>query len=315
MSGSHGPPPAHPVNRALLSSRAAGLLLALALAACADPAPGPCAFSTAGAAWLSFSATASGNYDLWALRADGSCLVQLTSDPGDDLFGSWSPAGTVAFMSRRGGGKQLWLHDLGNGVEWPLGVGALEATSPAFSPDGERLAFEGQPSGAATSTDIYVVAAGGGTPLQLTSGAGLNARPAWSPDGATIYFVSNRGGTYNVWKVPSAGGTEVMVTPTTGVLGGAAVSPDGLSLAYTLPGSGGSLSAVVLHELATGTRRVVSNQFDSEPAFDPTGATLVVTSFRGGNADLWLLDVATGAAIRQLTTSSFHDGAAAFALR
>jgi TolB protein len=297
------------------SSRAAGLLLVLALAACADPAPGPCAFTSAGAAWLSFSSTSSGNYDLWALRADGSCLAQLTSDPADDLFGSWSRSGTVAFMSRRGGGKQLWLHDLASGAEWPLDFGALEATSPAFSPDGERLAFEGQPTGAGTTTDIYVVAASGGTPVKLTSGAGLNARPAWSPEGATIYFVSNRGGIYNVWKVPAAGGTEEMVTPTTGVLGGPAVSPDGLSLAYTLPGSGGSLSAVVLHDLASGARRVVTNQFDSEPAFDPTGQTLVVTSFRGGNADLWLLDVASGAAIRQLTTSTFHDGAAAFALR
>jgi len=39
---------------------------------------------------------------------------------------------------------------------------------------------------------------------------------------------------------------------------------------------------------------------------------MVVTSFRGGNADLWLLDVATGAEVRQLTTDSGIDGAAAF---
>jgi Tol biopolymer transport system component len=42
-------------------------------------------------------------------------------------------------------------------------------------------------------------------------------------------------------------------------------------------------------------------------------ARIVVTSFRGGNADLWLLDAATGAQVRQLTTDSGIDGAAAYA--
>jgi hypothetical protein len=73
----------------------------------------------------------------------------------------------------------------------------------------------------------------------------------------------------------------------------------------------------VIRDLSTGVIRVVSSQADQEPAFDRTGARMIVTSFRPlvplGNADLWLLDSATGAAVRQLTTEPSVDAGAAYA--
>jgi Tol biopolymer transport system component len=292
------------------------LLCALTVAGCggsAAPGASPCALPAAGAQWLAFSSSRHGSHDLFAMRDDGSCLTPVTSAEGDELFAAWSPAGTIAYASARSGRLQLYLHDVATGAERLLDVGELSATSPAFSPDGRSVAFEGAEPGAAGVSDLYVVPAAGGTPLQLTSGQGHSAGPAWSPDGSTLYFVSNRDGGYNAWTIPAAGGTESLIPGTAGILGRPAATPDGTGLAYTLAVPGAAFSRVVLQTLSTGALRTVSEQADREPAFDRTGARLVVTSSRAGTAGLWLLDLATGDAIRQLTAGPGVDGLAAYA--
>jgi Tol biopolymer transport system component len=276
-------------------------------------APDPCALRTPGAQWLAYSSKRTGVYDVYAMRADGTCLTQVTNDSADDLFVTWSPAGTLAYMSARTGKMQIYVRDFTTGVESLLDVGDLTATSPAFSPDGQYVAFEGYEPGVTAISDVYLVPAAGGTPVKLTSSLRYSAGPAWSPDGSAVYFVSNRVSGYNVWTVPVAGGTEVMIAGTTGILGRPAATPDGSGIAYTLSAAGAAFSKVVLQTLTTGIIRTVTTQADGEPTFDHTGAKVVVTSFRGGNADLWLVDVATGAEVRQLTNHPGIDGAAAFA--
>jgi TolB protein len=306
--------PAHAGNALQMNRHGSAMLcvLAGAIAGCGGSTPDPCALRTAGAQWLAFSSKRTGVYDVYAMRADGTCLTQVTNDAADDLFATWSPAGTIAYMSSRSGRMQIYVHDLASGIERLLDVGDLTATSPAFSPDGQLVAFEGYEPGVTAVSDVYVVPAAGGTPVKRTTGQKYSAGPAWSPDGATLYFVSNRVSGYNVWSVPAAGGTETMIAGTGGILGRPVATPDGSGIAYTLSAPGAAFSKVVLQTLATGIVRTVTTQADGEPTLDRTGARMVVTSFRGGNADLWLLDVATGAEVRQLTTDPGIDGAAAF---
>jgi TolB protein len=207
---------------------------------------------------------------------------------------------------------QIYVRDFTSGDERLLDVGDLTATSPAFSPDGTRVAFEGYAPGVTAVSDVYVVPAAGGVPVKLTTGQKYSAGPAWSPDGSMVYFVSNRVSGYNVRTVPAAGGAETLVPGTAGILGRPAATPDGTGIAFTLPAAGAAFSKVVLLNISTGTVRTVSSQSDGEPTLDRTGSRMAVTSFRGGNADVWLLDVATGAEVRQLTDDPGIDGAAAF---
>jgi Tol biopolymer transport system component len=283
------------------SSRTADLAIA--------PEPG-CALRDPGAQWLGFSSSRSGSYDVYAIREDGTCLTRVTSDAGDDLFVTWSPAGTLAYASARSGTMRIYVLDFTTGAKVALDVGDLAATSPAFSPDGSTIAFEGHAPGVTALSDVYVVPAAGGTPVNLTGGTTYNAGPAWSPDGGTLYFVSNRTRAFDVWKVPSAGGASTQVTTASGILGRPAPTPDGAGIAYARS------SEVVIQDVSgspPGTPRVVSSQRDGEPTVDRTGTRMVVKSSRDGSPELWLLDVATGAAVAKLTSGPGLDGAPAFA--
>jgi len=68
-----------------------------------------------------------------------------------------------------------------------------------LSPDDRWVCFMGQKRGDANG--IYVVSASGGAWTQITDGKYRDDKAKWSPDGKTIYFISNRGGFCNVWGI------------------------------------------------------------------------------------------------------------------
>ena len=87
---------------------------------------------------------------------------------------------------------------------------ARRATSPAFSPDGSRIAFawNGDPKGGAKGFDLYIKAIGSETLLRLTQHASDWISPAWSPDGTQIAFQRLAGADTGIYVVPALGGPE-----------------------------------------------------------------------------------------------------------
>lgn len=67
-----------------------------------------------------------------------------------------------------------------------------------FSPDGRWIVFEAvkQPS-----STIYAIAAAGGPWVRITDSKQWDDKPRWSPDGKTIYYLSERRGFFNVWGI------------------------------------------------------------------------------------------------------------------
>jgi Tol biopolymer transport system component/DNA-binding winged helix-turn-helix (wHTH) protein len=70
-----------------------------------------------------------------------------------------------------------------------------------FSPDGKWISFNAFNATDPSASTVYVVSASGGSWIRLTEGTYWDDKPRWSPDGKAIYFVSNRTGFFNVWKV------------------------------------------------------------------------------------------------------------------
>ncbi|MEM8547867.1 MAG: hypothetical protein AAGF46_06865, partial [Pseudomonadota bacterium] len=112
---------------------------------------------------------------------------------------------------------QLWLLPGQGGAAAPLTPAGLQLQSPRWSPDGSRIVA----SGGWESSDqhLWMVDAANGTVMQLTNGAWQDSAPVWRPDGQAIVFVSDRGGSQDLWQLTLASSATVSLVRSTAALG------------------------------------------------------------------------------------------------
>jgi len=79
--------------------------------------------------------------------------------------------------------------------------GAIEV-APAWSPDGEQIAFVSDRAG---GPQVYVMDADGSNQRRLTFQGTYNTHPAWSPDGNWIAYESRIGGQFDIWLIDPEG--------------------------------------------------------------------------------------------------------------
>jgi len=337
----------------MMSRRARASVLLLWLVACGGGGSkaDPCAIPADGAGFLLYAADgdpdpAIVNFELRAIKTDGSCDQPVASGPDYDLFPSWSRStGLVAWGAGRGGQNRIVVQSVQGGPQRVLDTGPEPATAPSLSPDGTLVAFERLAAGAATG-DVYVMPTAGGTPAELAAGTievfdtadppnlvgtcpANDAGPVLSDtaEGRFVYFVSTRSSTScaagaqvnEVWRQaigPTGGpsGVPEKLTTGSGILGRPAVAPDGKSFAYARTSNlVTSFAKVVLHQVATGQERTVTDESDSEPDFAPAGDALAVKTTRiSSDGDLVIVDLATGAVRKRLTTGGIAVGSPAF---
>ena len=95
---------------------------------------------------------------------------------------SWGPGRQIVF-ARDG---DLWIHR-SDGSERRLTRTSEDEREPAWSPRGGWIAYSSNRSG---DPDIWVIAIGGGTPVQVTSGPAWDSHPSWSWHGDRLAFLS-----------------------------------------------------------------------------------------------------------------------------
>ena len=140
------------------------------------------------------------------------------------------------------------------------GSARSQATSPAFSPDGSRIAFawNGDPKGGAKGFDLYVKALGSETLLRLTQHPSETISPAWSPDGTQIAFHRLAGADSGNLRCPCAWRPRTKVTFYPNARGPTSIfswhnftliswSPDGKSIAFAdgAPGRSGCIQGSI----------------------------------------------------------------------
>jgi len=111
-------------------------------------------------------------------------------------------------------------------------------SGPKVSPNGKWVAFEAARSDVAknkSAVNLWMVAATGGEPLQLTFGEqGANASPRWSPDARYLYFLSSRiDNKPQVFRLSIAGGEAKQITNVPTGVASYVLSPDGKTMAIT----------------------------------------------------------------------------------
>jgi Tol biopolymer transport system component/DNA-binding winged helix-turn-helix (wHTH) protein len=171
--------------------------------------------------------------------------------------------------------------------------GTVGDSYPAFSPDGEKLAFLRSTSLA--TTDIYVMPLAGGLPGRLTSDNTSILGLAWTADSREIVFASRRdSSTYNLWRIPATGGAPKRLPE----VGQRAISPtisrQGNRLAFTQMVDDENIWRVRLDASGRGSALaplISSTQFDNGPDYAPDGRKIVFASNRTGDFGIWVCGV------------------------
>lgn len=155
------------------------------------------------------------------------------TDVDEILNPSWSPDGrSIVFTGMARGLTDLYVLDLESGAVRALTQDPFADLHPAWSPDGRRIAFVTD----RFSSRLDVLAIGdyrlalidpsSGTvaPVRAFTG-GKHINPQWAPDSRALYFISDRDGISNLYRVSLDGDVRQLTTVATGLTGITAQSP------------------------------------------------------------------------------------------
>jgi TolB protein len=252
--------------------------------------------------------------EIWGMDYDGANPHQLTHLGSISLTPRWSPdASRIAFtcyVPNRDGllSAQICIYsmDLRRLIHFPRFRGTN--SSPAWSPDGQQLAFMSSQNG---DPEIYLINADGTHLHRITFAVGVNTSPAWNPKtGKEMVFVSDRGGDgAPVLYQMNSDGTNVarINLPDMGYVIDPAWSPNGQLIAFSWRRPSGNYDIyvmdVVSHQLVELTRDEGRNE---RPSWAPDGRHLVFESTRTGTNEIWSM-LADGSQPRQLTFSGENE--------
>jgi TolB protein len=148
-----------------------------------------------------------GNADVYRISASGGTPQRLTTAPGIDTGGSYSPDGSrIVFESDRSGSQQLYVMNADGSNQQRISFGGGRYATPAWSPRGDLIAFTRMGGG----FRIGVMNPTGGGEKLLTDAWG-DEGPSWSPNGRVLLFsrgAQGPSGKSDIWSVDLTGSTS-----------------------------------------------------------------------------------------------------------
>ncbi|HYL04994.1 MAG TPA: protein kinase [Thermoanaerobaculia bacterium] len=236
-------------------------------------------------------------YLWWRLAATSPApsapsFFRLTDLEGRETYPSLSPDGNSFVFTRSIGGRSHIYSQRVHGAN-PRDLSsdpASDDTQPAFSPDGEHIAFHSNREGGG----IFLMGATGESPRRLTS-FGFN--PAWSPDGTEIAFATEgavdptiRHDVSQLWRVRVASEDRYLIWKGDGMQ--PSWSPSGRRIAFWALDTGSRRTVWTLPAAGGKPTRVTDdNYLNWNPVWSRDGKFLYFASDRGGPMSFWRVPI------------------------
>ncbi len=244
---------------------------------------------------VAFESTRTGGPELFAMNADGTGSAdRLTTSPGEDRPGSYSPDGSrIVFHSTRDNGDfEVYTMNADGSNQTRLTFRPGQDSNSSWSPDGTRIAFHSvrdpgepgndDPAGTPRNLEIYTMDPDGGDIRRVTSFAGLDAFPQWSPDGSKLVFRRDIPAT-----APATGTNAEIFT----------INVDGTDPV--------NLTNNAVNNPATPT---VNESSDDQGIWSPDGTRIAFDSFRSGDREVYTMNASDGGNVQRLTNAVGFDG-------
>ena len=121
------------------------------------------------------------DFEIYTMNIDGSDVRNVSQDPADDRFPTWSADGTQIFWNRYADSFNIWRMNADGTNQRVVLAGSFSDTSPAVAPDGSAVVFT---SDRATPSSLFVYPLNGGAVRQVTNLAGwmsgTDLDPVWA---------------------------------------------------------------------------------------------------------------------------------------
>jgi TolB protein len=254
-----------------------------------------------------FVSSRSGSKEIWVMDYDGQGQHPITHLGQVSLSPRVSPNNSrIAFASlgsKDGWNIRMYSLELNRLISWPSSGGA--SLSPAWSADGNKLAFSSSRSG---DPEIWVADASGANARRLTNFRGPDVSPVWNPKtNAQIAWCSGRTGLPQIYIMDSDGGDIQRMTD-----GGYATSPSWspngqfLTFAWDRKYGPGAPGGQDIYVMDIASKRWLQLTHDAGrndfPSWSPDGRHIVFERVDGGQSEIWSM-LADGTEQHPLTKS------------